>query len=102
MVENWRSHYSVKLGNTPWKEGYFCMITQKNNKKSIRKKNLIRAAEIKYLLKKKGLKSKDIVRDLNITSSAVSRAINGLSKIRAVDDWLIKNIGTSIQNTPDI
>lgn len=64
------------------------MITQKNKKNSYVKKKVIKAAIIKYKLKKLGYKLSDISRDLNISTAAVSRAIQGKSTISRVEDWL--------------
>lgn len=74
------------------------MITKTNSKNSLLKQNVTKAAFIQYQLKKRGLSQKQKASELNITPVAVSRSINGLSKITRVDEWLQNNLGMEVIN----
>ena len=67
------------------------MITETKTKNNTVNKNVTKAAYIQYQLKRNGYTQKAIADELNITPIAVSRAINGLSTIRRVDEWLTDN-----------
>ncbi|MBQ9150216.1 HTH domain-containing protein [bacterium] len=66
---------------------------EKNIKKSEEKRRLKRAALIKLHLTKNQVKQTDIAKELKITTSAVYRAIFGLSKIAKVDEYLKTKFG---------
>lgn len=68
--------------------------TQKKYNKNV--KNVKQAAFIQYKLKENGMKQSLIASELGISNSAVSRALNGLSTISKVAEWLEDNIGVSI------
>lgn len=63
----------------------------KNRNKKIR--NIKKAATVKYELGIRGLMLSDIARDLDISNSAVYRAINDLSTIARVNEWVYQNLG---------
>lgn len=55
-------------------------------------KNVKRGIYIKYRLAQKDYTMTDIAKDLNISLSAVSRAIYCLSTVSRVDNWLKENL----------
>ena len=61
----------------------------KNNKT---KRNIKKTALINYELKKRGLSQAYIAKKLNISRTAVNRAIGDLSKITKVNEWLEENL----------
>ena len=68
------------------------MTSYMNKKDNNNLKNIKKAARIKYLLYKKGLKLVDIANALNITKTAVYNSIYDLTKISRVDDWIEANL----------
>ena len=65
-------------------------VMRKGNKV---KRNIKRAARIKFELKLRGLKFVDIAEDLDITPQAVWNSVYGVNRVTRVDLWLERNIG---------
>jgi transcriptional regulator len=71
---------------------------RKNKKKSGKNltKNREKAIKIKAALILKGLKQKDIARELGITPAAVSMLIHGKRKSKRFEEWVKKHLGVDI------
>ena len=72
------------------------MKPHKNIKHNKTKRNVKKTALINYELKKRGLSQAYIARKLNISRTAVNRAIGDLSKITQVNEWLEENLRLAI------
>ena len=68
------------------------MTTHNLKKRNKKKRNIKRAARIKFELGLRNLKASSIASDLNISRAAVYRSMYGLSKITRVDEWIAKNL----------
>ncbi|MBO8143668.1 MAG: helix-turn-helix domain-containing protein [Thermodesulfobacterium sp.] len=58
--------------------------------------NIEKIIKIKTALLLKGLKQKDIAKELGITSAAVSMLINGKRKSKRFEEWVRKRLGIEI------
>ncbi len=70
----------------------------KNRKKRDKKlvKNKEKVVKIKTALILKGMKQKDIAKELGITPAAVSMLIHGKRKSKRFEEWVKKNLGIEI------
>ncbi len=59
-------------------------------------KNKEKTIKIKIALILKGIKQKDIAKELGITPAAVSMLINGKRKSKRFEEWIKKNLGVKI------
>jgi len=59
-------------------------------------KNKEKIIKIKTALLLKGLKQKDIAKELGITPAAVSMLINGKRKSKRFEEWVRKRLGIEI------
>ncbi|MDF2953961.1 MAG: hypothetical protein OD816_001206 [Thermodesulfobacterium sp.] len=59
-------------------------------------KNKEKIIKIKTALLLKGLKQKDIAKELGISSAAVSMLINGKRKSKRFEEWVRKRLGIEI------
>ncbi|MCD6548246.1 MAG: helix-turn-helix domain-containing protein [Thermodesulfobacterium sp.] len=58
--------------------------------------NIEKTIKIKTVLLLKGLKQKDIAKELGITPAAVSMLINGKRKSKRFEEWVRKRLGIEI------
>lgn len=72
------------------------MKTHKIKNRNKSKRNIKRAALIKFYLAQRGFTQAQIAKDLNISRAAVHRAVYSLTTVSRVDEWLEKNIGRAV------
>lgn len=74
------------------------MTPQAYKKRNKVKRNIKRAAKIKFELQLRNIKLVDIANELGISATAVWRSVYGVSTITRVDLWLERHIGHDFYN----